>query len=684
MALQGSRLEEADALLRAILAQWPEHPDALHLLGVLRLQQGRDEAAAELFRRAVAAVPGNAAAWLNLGLAARRLGRGEEALSALDRALELRPDHVTARFNRGTLLLDLERPAQALECFDGVLNLQPGFTRALVNRGIALLDLGRPLDALASFDRALAIEPGYPEALNDRGVALQALRRHEEALASFERAIALRPAYAEAMSNRADALDALGRDTEAIEAVRALVELAPGYEFARGKLYRGRQRLCEWTSLKENARALVESVRRGEKAVSPFVFLATTASAEDQLRCARIWASTRRAGPAVPESTRGRTPRERIRVAYLSADFREHATSFLAAGLFEKHDRARFDTIAVSFAPKSDGAMARRLGAAFGSFLDVADLGDLEVSALLREREVDIAVDLMGYTLHARPGVLASRPAPVQVNYLGFPGTMGADWIDYILADEFVIPGRCRRWYAEKVVALPDCFQVNDDARPRPGNAPSRREAGLPETGLVFCSFNDGYKLHPDTFGVWMRLLAGVGDSVLWLVVRSEIARENLRREAAARGISPQRLVFAPDLPYAEHLARLGLADIALDTLPYNSGTTASDALWCGVPLVTCPGEAFASRMAGSILRAARLPELIAGSLGEYEAIALALARDPARRARIRASLLEGRSSLPLFDTDRFRRHLEHAYAVMWERHLRGEPPEGFAVAPLD
>jgi len=662
----------------------PDQPDALHLRGVLRLQQGQDEAAAGLFRRCVAVAPGNAAAWLNLGLAARRLGRNEEALAALDRALALRPDHVTALFNRGNLLLDLGRPARALECFDGVLRLQPGFARALVNRGIALLDLGRRGEALASFDLALAIDPAYPEAFNDRGVALQALRRHEEALASFERALALRPAYAEALSNRADALDALGRDAEAMDAIRVLVELAPGYEFARGKLYRCRQRLCEWASLEEDARALVESVRRGEKAVSPFVFLATTASAEDQLRCAGTWASTRRAEAATRTGTQGRAPRERIRVAYLSADFREHATSFLAAGLFERHDRARFDTIAVSFAPKSDGAMARRLRAAFGSFLDVADLGDREVSALLREREVDIAVDLMGYTLHARPAVLASRPVPVQVHYLGFPGTMGADWIDYILADDYVIPGHCRRWYAEKVVALPDCFQVNDDARPRPPDAPSRKEAGLPESGLVFCSFNDGYKLHPDTFAVWMRLLARVEGSVLWLVVRSEPARENLRREAAVRGVAPHRLVFAPDLPYAEHLARLGLVDIALDTLPYNSGTTASDALWCGVPVVTCPGEAFASRMAGSLLRAARLPELIAGSLGEYEAIALALAQDPDARSRLRARLVEGRSSLPLFDTDRFRRHLELAYAGMWERHLRGEPPEGFAVAPLD
>lgn len=653
-------------------------------LGLAVRRLGRAVEALAAFDRALALEPGHVNALVNRGNALQELGRAEEALASYELALALRPDHGAALFNRGNALLDLKRPAQALECFDGVLRLQPGLARALVNRGIALLDLGRHGEALASFDRALAIDPAYPEALNDRGVALQALRRHEEALGSFERALASRPAYPEAMSNRADALDALGRDAEAMEAIRALVELAPGYEFARGKLYRCRQRLCEWTSLEEDARALVESVRRAEKAVSPFVFLATTASAEDQLRCARTWASTRRAEAAPRSGTPGRTPRERIRVAYLSADFREHATSFLAAGLFERHDRALFDTIAVSLAPRSDGAMARRLRAAFGTFLDVAELGDREVSALLREQEVDIAVDLMGYTLHARPAVLASRPAPVQVNYLGFPGTMGADWIDYIVADEYVIPERCRRWYAEKVVVLPDCFQVNDGARPRPWNAPSRKEAGLPESGLVFCSFNDGYKLHPGTFEVWMRLLARVEGSILWLVVRSEIARENLRREAVARGIAPERLVFAPDLPYAEHLARLGLADIALDTLPYNSGTTASDALWCGVPVVTCPGEAFASRMAGSVLRAARLPGLIAGSLGEYEAIALALARDPGTRSRMRASLVEGRSSLPLFDTDRFRRHLERAYLAMWERHLRGEPPEGFAVAPID
>jgi predicted O-linked N-acetylglucosamine transferase (SPINDLY family) len=297
--------------------------------------------------------------------------------------------------------------------------------------------------------------------------------------------------------------------------------------------------------------------------------------------------------------------------------------------------------------------------------------------------EVDIAVDLMGFTGNCRTAIFAQRCAPVQVNYLGFPATMGAEYMDYIVADNFVIPEEKRSCYSEKVVYLPDCFQANDDKRVISAVTPTRADVGLPQSGFVFCSFNNSYKITPDFFGIWMRLLHKVAGSVLWLVADSDSVKNNLRAAAAERGISPQRLIFAPRISYPDHLARFRLADLFLDSLPFNAGTTASDALWAGVPVITCAGEAFASRMAGSLLSAIGLTELIAYSLDQYEALALQLAGDQALLSGIKAKLARNRDIYPLFDTDRFRRHLEAAYLTMWERARRGEPPESFAVGPL-
>jgi predicted O-linked N-acetylglucosamine transferase (SPINDLY family) len=340
----------------------------------------------------------------------------------------------------------------------------------------------------------------------------------------------------------------------------------------------------------------------------------------------------------------------------------------LLVGVFEAHDRTRFETIAISLRPSDESAMRRRVVAAFDRFIDATRMRDVEVSALMRELEVDIAVDLTGYTGDNRTDIFAQRPAPVQVNYLGFPGGMGAEYIDYILADAFVIPDAARPHYAEQVVHLPHCFQANDDQREIAEFTPSRAEAGLPETGFVFCAFNNVYKLNPPMFDIWMRLLRAVPDSVLWLAADAPNVRKNLAAEAMRRGVEPERLVFSPRIAYPEHLARMRLADLFLDTLPFNAGTTASDALWAGLPVLTCAGEAFAARMAGSLLNAVGLPELITHDLAEYEALALELATSPARLAEIKTRLAANRLSAPLFDTKLFCRNLESAYQQMWEK----------------
>jgi predicted O-linked N-acetylglucosamine transferase (SPINDLY family) len=404
--------------------------------------------------------------------------------------------------------------------------------------------------------------------------------------------------------------------------------------------------------------------------------------AEDQLRCARQWVKGR--CPAVPTPLwRGeRYAHEKVRVAYLSADFQQHATAFLVAGVFEHHDRARFETVLVSFGPDEDQSpMRARLVRACDRFIATEKKSDVEIAGLLRRMEIDVAVDLKGFTQGNRPGIFAQRPAPVQVNYLAHPGTMGADYIDYVLADETVIPREHQRFYSEKVVWLPDSYQANDNRRRVSDRAPTRAEAGLPESGFVFCCFNNSYKITPPVFEIWMRLLGATPGSVLWLLDDSPVATANLKSEAEARGVPAARLVFAARAEVEDHLARQTLADIFLDTSPCTAHTTASDALWCGLPVLTLLGHTFAGRVAASLLRAAGLPELIAPSLETYETMALKLASEPAAIAAMRERLLANRVSLPLFDTARFTRHLEAAFATMRERAQKGLPPDAFAVA---
>jgi predicted O-linked N-acetylglucosamine transferase (SPINDLY family) len=386
----------------------------------------------------------------------------------------------------------------------------------------------------------------------------------------------------------------------------------------------------------------------------------------------------------VPESAPARRPHERIRIAYLSGDLGEHAVTYLLAGVFERHDPTQFETIALSWDRQSDGPARRRVEGAFTRFIDISAQSDAEVVHLMRELDVDIAIDLTGHTLGQRTAILAQRAAPVQVNYLGLPATMGAPYMDYLIADRFLIPEEQERWYAEKIVCLDGCFQPNDDRRPTPPPAPSRTALGLPESGLVFCCFNRNSKVNPITFEIWMRLLGRAPGSVLWLLATHPAAAENLRREAAARGVAPARLVFANQVPYLEYLARYHHADLFLDTSPFNGGATVSDALTMGVPVLTMAGDSFAARMAGSLLQHLGLTDLVSSSLADYEATAHALAADPERLRALRQRLEQLRIAHPWFDTDRYRRSLEAAYRVMWERHVTGLPPNSFVVPGRD
>ena len=616
--------------------------------------------------------------------ALHQAGRLAEAEQIYTRILKAQPKHFESRFLLGVIHAQRGGHADALRQFDVALKLNPKSASVHNSRGVALGKLKRVTEALASFDRAIALQPDSAEAHSNRANALRELDRPGDALASCDRAIALKPDYSEALNNRASVLLRLKRYEEAIADLERLLRLNPDFPYARGMLLHTKMQLCDWRSFDAEIDAVTAGVRASKPASTPFALLSQSGAAHDQLLCARAWVREKCPPAATPLYKGEKYRHDRIRIAYVSADFGEHPTSYLLAGLIEAHDRARFKVLGVSLGAGTPSAMRTRIAAAFDEFVDAGRKDDREAASLLRHHEIDIAVDLMGFTHESRPGIFALRPAPVHVNYLGFPATMGVSYMDYVIADRFVVPAEHEGAYSEKIAALPGSFQANDSKRRMADEPRSRTEAGLPASGFVFCAFSNSYKITPAMFDVWMRLLRAVDGSLLWLLGGSAAVEANLQREAHARGVSPERLTFAPRVGYAEYLRRYQLADLFLDTAPFNAGATASDALWAGLPLVTCAGEAFAGRMAGSLLHAVGLPQLVTYSLADYERVALALAHDRAAIAGLKETLAQNRASCGLFDAARFRRHLETAYQTMWDRHQAGAPPASFAVDAME
>jgi protein O-GlcNAc transferase len=715
---RAGRLDDAEALCRGIIGARADNFDALCLLALVYERLGRRAEALKSYDGALALRPNHAPTLYNRGVTLQRLCRWQEALQSYDRAVSIRPDFVVALVNRGSVLRDLRRYEDALRSYDAALAIKPGTAELYYNRGNVLRDLRRPQDALACYDKALAIKPSYAAAHNNRGLALWDLRRHPEAVHSYDAAIALDPGFAEAHASRGLALfelkryeDALAsfdaaltidprqaetlhnrgvvllilnRHLAAIQDFTRALSIDPHFKYLKGLLLHTKMQCCDWGLFAHESQQLLVDVRAAQRVSGAFALLGISGSARDQLICAQTWVRDK-CPPVATSIFRGEPyAHDRIRLAYLSGDFHDHPVSRLLCGVFDRHDPARFETIAISFGPEREGAMRQQLKRGFWRFIDAHQQSDQQTAEQLRDLKVDIAVDLMGFTRDARTSILALRPAPVQVNYLGYPGTMGAPYIDYIIADRFVIPEAAQRFYAEKVVYLPDSFQANGFKPPLVGSRATRRAAGLPETGFVFCSFNKSYKITPMIFDCWMRLLRAIEGSVLWLFGLNAGLECNLREQAQQRGVAAERLIFAPRVPYPDYLAQLALADLFLDTFPFNGGATASDALWAGLPLITVCGEALASRMAGSLLLAVGLPELVTDSLAKYETLALRLAEDPSALGAIKARLAQHRATHPLFDTDRFRRHLEAAYVAIWQRYRRRQVPESFAVGAID
>jgi predicted O-linked N-acetylglucosamine transferase (SPINDLY family) len=621
-----------------------------------------------------------AAALSDRGNLLRDLGRYQDALASYDRSLELKPDEAEAFYQRGNTLLKLKRPDDALASYDRALKLSPDYADALYNCGVALQSLKRPEEALAHYDRALQLKPDDAQALNNRGNALLDLRRPDEALTSYDRALSLNPDYLEALHNRGLALLELKRPEDTMKSYSTLLELAPDYHFVKGKLLHAKMSCCDWEQLIPLTASIEKDIRAGKQSAEPFGYQAISNSPQDLRRCAEIYAAANYPNSGVQLWTGERYNNAKVRIGYLSGEFRNQATSILMTELFELHDKNRFELVAFDNGWDDASEIRERIENAFSEIIDITRLDELEAASVIRQKKIDILINLNGYFGRDRQGVFSYRPCPVQVNYLGFPGTLGADYIDYIIADPHVIPRGHDAFYVEKIVYLPDTYQVNDSRRSIAERVPTRAEAGLPDTGFVFCCFNNSYKITPEIFDLWTRLLKNVAGSVLWLAQDNVAASRNLRREADERGVAPERVIFAPRIKLDGHLSRHRLADLFLDTLPCNAHTTASDALWAGLPVLTCMGGTFAGRVAASLLNAVGLPELATDSLDNYEKLALELAMKPAMLYDFRARLARNRYTHPLFDADRFRRHIESAYITMHDRVQQGEPPASFAV----
>lgn len=674
-AFHAGRMDEAARLGRPLSRDHPEAHGVHILLGAALLDLDDDTGAETAFRRAMAADPDDPAAANNLAVTLRRRGRFAEAEGIWRDLVARAPGYADAPYNLANLLDHLERDDEAVAWLEATLALDPGHVDAHYNLGNLRARRGERDAAIACFAVAATLKSNHTDAHNNLGAQLLAAQRAAEALAAFDRALRADPANRQAMVNRGKALVLLGDRRAAVAAFRAALALDPSDASVRLQALFEEAHLCDWHARGEYA--LTEGPEAA--AVQPFASLPFLDDPAHQYRrsracAARIFVAAPASLPDPPPAPDGR-----IRIGYFSADFHDHATMHLMAGVFRRHDRARFEVRLYSYGPIRETDAARiALRRQVDAFTEIGALRDEAVVALARDDGLDIAVDLKGYTLGTRSRLFGHRLAPVQVGWMGYPGTSGHACMDYFLADPLTMPEGAESWFSEKIVRLAPCYQANDDGRAIVPDAQGRAGWGLPDQGFVFASFNQPYKISPVEWDVWMDLLRQVDGSVLWLL-RTE-AQANLCREAEACGIDPARLVFAPPLPHAEHLGRLVHADLFLDTFAVNAHTTASDALWAGLPVLTLAGRQFAARVAASLLHAVGLPELVTTDRAAYAALALDLARNPHRLAVLRERLARNRTTTALFDTAGFTRRLERAYAEMHRRRLDGVMPDHFDV----
>lgn len=714
IAAQQQDFQAAEKLLERAIKINSGDSQTFYNLGIVCHKLGKLEAALNCYDQAILVNRNYSEAFYNRALVLQEQMKPDAALISYEKAIAIKPRYIEAINNRGLLLKNKNELHLALECFDNAIAINPNFAEGHNNRGLILKILKRPESALLSYERAIVINPNYVEAHNNRGSVLMELRQMEAALISYKAALNINPTYALAYNNLGNAYVDLEQVDMAINCYKKSIELNPRYAeafnnlgnaFRRqnniemalssyvkaheidpeynsnlGQIVHMKMILCEWRHYEIFCKELVEKIYAQKNVANPFAILGVIDSGEIQKKCSEIYSRSLHPENSSLGQIESRTKKNKIRVGYFSADLQHHATAYLMAGFFEAHNKEIFELVAFSFGPDSRDDLRMRIIKPLDHFIDVRGMSERQIAQLSRDMNIDIAVDLKGFTKDSRMDIFAYRAAPIQVNYLGYPGTMGADYIDYIIADQALVPSEYQDNYSEKIVYLPNSYQVNDSLRVISDREFTRQELDLPENVFVFCNFNNGYKITPMIFDGWMRILASVEGSVLWLLEDNPSVPINLRREAEIRGISSNRLIFAKRMPPSEHLARHRCADLFLDTFPCNAHTTASDSLWAGLPLITLRGESFASRVASSLLSAADLPELITDTQSDYESLAIDLANDPLKLKEYKSRLLNNRLTMPLFNTRCTTKNIELAYIQMMERYWNGLLPDDIAL----
>jgi len=707
------KIADAVSGYKCAIAINPAHMDAYYNLGLAHQELKQSKDAIVCYTKVISIKGSFVEVLFNRANAYKDLLMHEEAISDYQKAIEMRPDFLAAYNNYGNALINIKKYEAAKKMYEKAIELQPDYADAFHNLGNAFKGLKQLDQALASVERAIAIKPSYAEAYNTHGSVLRAKRRIADAIKSFEKAISIKPNFEEAYNNLGNAqkevkmLDAamasyqkaisikphfaeaynnLGNTQKELKMLEAAITsfekvfaINPEYEHLLGLLVHLKMQIGDWSQFEFHKAELSKRICDRKKVANPFAIHALIDSPELQKLCAESYIEEAYAyndslGPLLKKD-----PNKKIRVAYFSGDFRNHPVSFLTAELFELHDKTQFETYAFSFGNNKEDEMRTRLKCSFDHFIDIDERDDREAAKLARDLSIDIAVDLGGFTAGTRTGIFAFRVAPIQLSYIGYLGTMGADYMDYLIADKTIIPTHSQAFYSEKIIYLPS-YQANDSKREISEKVFSRQELGLPEKGFVFCCFNNNYKILPSTFCGWMRILNAVKGSCLFLYGDNNIIEKNLKLNAEKMGISQDRIVFGGRISREEYLARYRSCDLFLDTTPYNAGTTASDALWAGLSVLTLMGESFASRVAASLLNAIDLPELITTSQDQYEALAIRLATHPEELGNIKNKLSKNRLSTPLFDTPLFTKHLETAYLKMMERYWGGLAPEHIVI----
>jgi predicted O-linked N-acetylglucosamine transferase (SPINDLY family) len=666
--------DEALVCYENALVLKPDHAGAFYNRGNALQALERFEEAIACYDKVLAMRPDSAESHANRGLALHALKRFDEAVASFDRGVALNADNADLYSNRGLALQELKQFDAALADYDAALSLDPNHAEAYNNRGVVLQALKQSDAALASYEAALTLKPDNAEAYTNRGNLFQELKRFDDALACYDAALRITPDNAKLHGNRAIALQELKRFDESLASYEKALAAAPDFLF--GTYLHAKMQACDWNSLPDNLAKLEAGISQSKRMTTPFAALTLLDAPDLLLDVGKVWTGAKFPPPRPQRTFRRRHDDQKIRVGYYSADFHDHATMYLIAELLEEHDRERFELFGFSFGPDADDGMRRRVVAALDGFHDVRGLSDADVAEKSASLGIDIAVDLKGFTGDSRAGIFAERCAPIQVNYLGYPATTGADFIDYIIADKVLIPPESRRYFSEKAVYLPHSYQPNDSKRRISDRIFTRAELGLPAAGFVFCCLNNTYKIFPERFDSWMGILKAVDGSVLWLLEDNATAAANLRKHAEARGVDGRRLIFAERMALGEHLARQKAADLFLDTLPCNAHTTASDALWAGLPVLTLAGKSFAGRVAASLLHAIDLPELVTDSAEDYEAKAIEIARSPGKAGELKRRLEANKASSPLFQTKQYAKHIEGAYKAMYDRFRKGLGPD--------